>query len=355
MRPCGPTSCRRRGTRCWPRGGLRRDPHAADGPRGRRAARCGESGPAGRVELRRRVRQHRRGRLHPSRDPSATRRRAHGDNRRLRLRAADGRGARGSRGGRLVRAGNWRTWDPGVLLGEDVHGATLGIAGWDGSAGRGTAGARVRDAACCTTTIRRGRRVEARARRTRGPWTTCCASRTSSACTCSLNPGTRGADRRGRGLAWMKRDRDPDQHLARAGGGQRALVAALRAGERRRRAGRDRPRAVAVAITRWWRWARPGRATYRVRHPRDARADGGDGGRQPARRAARGTTADAGEPGGRNARQVNPPRIERRGPASRGPAVTCLGPCWWCRRPTWGRRWHRRGARPCPRPRCIER
>ncbi len=29
----------------------------------------------------------------------------------------------------FVRAGRWKTWDPGLLLGQDVHGATLGIAG----------------------------------------------------------------------------------------------------------------------------------------------------------------------------------------------------------------------------------
>jgi glyoxylate reductase len=32
-------------------------------------------------------------------------------------------------GARYVRAGQWTTWDPLLLLGRDVHGATLGIAG----------------------------------------------------------------------------------------------------------------------------------------------------------------------------------------------------------------------------------
>jgi glyoxylate reductase len=32
-------------------------------------------------------------------------------------------------GDAFVRAGKWKTWDPGLLLGQDVHGATLGIAG----------------------------------------------------------------------------------------------------------------------------------------------------------------------------------------------------------------------------------
>jgi glyoxylate reductase len=29
----------------------------------------------------------------------------------------------------FVRAGRWQTWDPGLLLGQDIHGATIGIAG----------------------------------------------------------------------------------------------------------------------------------------------------------------------------------------------------------------------------------
>jgi glyoxylate reductase len=32
-------------------------------------------------------------------------------------------------GERFVREGRWKTWDPGLLLGTDVHGATIGIAG----------------------------------------------------------------------------------------------------------------------------------------------------------------------------------------------------------------------------------
>jgi glyoxylate reductase len=32
-------------------------------------------------------------------------------------------------GDRFVREGRWKTWDPGLLLGVDVHGATIGIAG----------------------------------------------------------------------------------------------------------------------------------------------------------------------------------------------------------------------------------
>jgi glyoxylate reductase len=41
-------------------------------------------------------------------------------------------------GDREVRAGKWRTFGPEVLLGADVHGATLGIIGW-GAIGQATA------------------------------------------------------------------------------------------------------------------------------------------------------------------------------------------------------------------------
>jgi glyoxylate reductase len=33
-------------------------------------------------------------------------------------------------GDRYVRTGRWRTWGPKVMLGRDIHGATLGIIGW---------------------------------------------------------------------------------------------------------------------------------------------------------------------------------------------------------------------------------
>ncbi|MBS1150952.1 MAG: D-glycerate dehydrogenase, partial [Myxococcaceae bacterium] len=33
-------------------------------------------------------------------------------------------------GDAFARSGNWKTWDPGLLLGKEVHGATLGLAGF---------------------------------------------------------------------------------------------------------------------------------------------------------------------------------------------------------------------------------
>jgi glyoxylate reductase len=41
-------------------------------------------------------------------------------------------------GDRFVRDGRWRTWAPGIMLGQDVYGATLGIIGW-GAIGRAVA------------------------------------------------------------------------------------------------------------------------------------------------------------------------------------------------------------------------
>jgi glyoxylate reductase len=39
-------------------------------------------------------------------------------------------GRRVAEGDRYVRAGRWRTWGPQLLLGGDIHGATLGIVGF---------------------------------------------------------------------------------------------------------------------------------------------------------------------------------------------------------------------------------
>jgi glyoxylate reductase len=41
-------------------------------------------------------------------------------------------------GERLVRAGKWTTWEPGFMLGRDLHGATVGIVGF-GRIGRAVA------------------------------------------------------------------------------------------------------------------------------------------------------------------------------------------------------------------------
>ncbi len=40
-----------------------------------------------------------------------------------------GIGRRLSEGERLIRSGQWGTWEPGLLLGRDLHGSTVGIVG----------------------------------------------------------------------------------------------------------------------------------------------------------------------------------------------------------------------------------
>jgi len=43
-------------------------------------------------------------------------------------------------GAQQVRAGRWKTWGPGYMLGADLAGATLGIVGFGRSGGRWPAG-----------------------------------------------------------------------------------------------------------------------------------------------------------------------------------------------------------------------
>jgi glyoxylate reductase len=49
-----------------------------------------------------------------------------------------GMGRRLAEGDAYVRRGEWRTWEPGLLLGRDLHGATVGIVGF-GRIGRAVA------------------------------------------------------------------------------------------------------------------------------------------------------------------------------------------------------------------------
>ena len=45
-------------------------------------------------------------------------------------------GRRVAEGDRYTRAGNWKTWGPMVLLGQDIHGSTLGSSGSGGLGSR---------------------------------------------------------------------------------------------------------------------------------------------------------------------------------------------------------------------------
>ena len=84
-----------------------------------------------------------------------------------------------------VRDGNWRTWGPMLLMGVDVHGATLGIVGF-GRIGREMArrgrGFGMRDPLPRRPSRHAGGGGRAR-RDAASRWTSCCASPTSSACT----------------------------------------------------------------------------------------------------------------------------------------------------------------------------
>ena len=84
-------------------------------------------------------------------------------------------------GERLVRAGEWSTWEPGSMLGRDLNGATVGIVG-PGESGGPWASGWPGSAARCS------RPGEA----TAPPSSGCSASRTSSACTCRWLPRPAG-------------------------------------------------------------------------------------------------------------------------------------------------------------------
>ena len=111
---------------------LRRGPDPADRPGGRRVPRRGRTRAQGRQQLRGRLRQHR------CRGVRATRgrRRQHAgrpdrDDRGPGLGAPDGRGAGGCPRATATSApADWKTWGPLLLLGPDVHGATIGIVGF---------------------------------------------------------------------------------------------------------------------------------------------------------------------------------------------------------------------------------
>ena len=114
------------------RRGLRRDPDPADRSGRRRAARRGRAAAEGRQQLRRRLRQHRRSCLHArASSRSATRpgvlTETTADLAWALLMAAARRLVEGDR---YVRDGKWKTWGPMLLMGPDVHGATIGIVGF---------------------------------------------------------------------------------------------------------------------------------------------------------------------------------------------------------------------------------
>lgn len=133
-------------------------------------------------------------------------------------------------GADYVRDGQWRTWGPRVLLGSDVHGATLGIVGF-GRIGQAVArrargfGMRV----LYTGPRRVSADVEAETGAAFVPMETLLAEADVVSLHCSLNPSTRGLI----GVAELARMR-PGAILVNTARGPvvdtQALVAALRSG-----------------------------------------------------------------------------------------------------------------------------
>ena len=140
-------------------------------------------------------------------------------------------------GDRYVRAGKWKTWGPLLLLGPDVHGATIGIVGF-GRIGQAMA----RRARGFGMTDPLPRRPARRRRRSR-PSSARRSCRSRSCCRASdfvslhvnLTAETQRPDRRREALV-DEADRGPGQHVARAGRRHGAALAdALRDGHDLRR------------------------------------------------------------------------------------------------------------------------
>ena len=184
-------------------------------------------------------------------------------------------------GDEFVRAGEWVTWEPGLLLGHDLHGATVGIIGF-GRIGQAVA-RRLEGFGCEVLHTSRSGGVELGELLERSDFVTL---------HCPLTPETRGLI----GAEALRRMK-PSAYLVNTARGpivdSDALRAALAEGEI---AGAaldvtdpeplpGRPPAA--------RGAQPDRdPAPRLGHPRDPRAHGGHGGRQPAGRAGRRADAD---------------------------------------------------------------
>jgi glyoxylate reductase len=119
----------------------------------------------------------------------------------------------------FVRAGEWKTWEPGLMLGRDLHGATVGIVGY-GRIGRAV-GRRLEGFGCELLTTRRSGGVPLEELLERSDFVTL---------HCPLTPETRGLIGE-EALRTMK----PTAYLVNTGRGPvvdtDALPAALHAGE----------------------------------------------------------------------------------------------------------------------------
>ena len=134
-------------------------------------------------------------------------------------------------GADFVRAGKWKTWGPTLLLGQDIHHATLGVIGF-GRIGKGMArratGFDMRilyhDPFVLTT------RWRARSGRATCDLDTLYAESDFVSVHVPLMPANPPPDRR-RDPAQDEIDGYPDQHLTRAGGGSRCTVSGSEGGD----------------------------------------------------------------------------------------------------------------------------
>ena len=219
-------------------------------------------------------------------------------------------------GDRSVRDGHWRTWGPMLLLGVDVHGATLGIVGF----GRiGQAVARRAAGFGMRVLYHARHRVPEDVERATGatwlPLPELLAASDFVSLHVSLSAETRHLIDAA-ALGSMRRVGDPRQHGAWPGRRhRRARRRPARRHDPRRRARRHRPGAAARGPPARRPRQLHRRAPHRVRDGGDAGPDGRDVGRESPRRRARGAPAHAREPRG-----LRPQRVAAR-PAA-GPSST---------------------------------
>ena len=168
-----------------------------------------------------------------------------------------GIGRRLAEGEAFVRAGEWKTWQPDLLLGRDLHGATVGIVGY-GRIGQAV-GRRLEGFGCELLTASRssdlGELLE------RSDFVTI---------HCPLTPATRGLIDEA-AFSRMKPTSYPREHRPRSDRGHGcARESATRRPARGRGARRDRSRAATRRSPAARRAEPPGGAARRLRHDRHA-------------------------------------------------------------------------------------
>ena len=198
-------------------------------------------------------------------------------------------------GDRYVRDGRWKTWGPLLLLGPDVHGATIGIVGF----GRiGQAVARRAQGFGMEILYHDVQPVPDEVTMPLGATYLPLEALLPRSDFVSLHVNLSELTRHlinATTLALDEADRHPRQHVARPG--RRPARPGRRAARRDDRGGgarRDRPGADPDGRPAGRARQLPHRAPHRLGVAGDARQDGRDGRREPARRRPRAAAPDAG-------------------------------------------------------------